>query len=459
MHTCLLNDSETKKIRTRETIVNQLIMEIEILSRETIKPSSPTPSDLRIYPLSFIDNAFYRKYVPVIFFYNTNEVSNQTSKVSQLRNSLSHVLSKYYHFAGRLKDKTTIECNDQGVSFFITKIQNNLSEIVQNPTEESVNSLFPDELQWKVMDWSGSLFVIQVHCFACGGIAISILMTHKVGDGTTLFKFLNDWAIINQKLEQEDLSILLSPLSLQEGGASIFSQRDIPIFPELFIPGGNNIVYKRFVFEASKIKSLKEKVRNSLNFSPTRVQVVSALIYKRAVTTKGLNFKIAPFTTVVDVRRRMVPPLSENYVGNIVWFASMCPDKEKMELDELVSKIKQALSEFCEVYPKKFEGKEEEDLSFISGCLEHLNDGYYENHNMYTFSSWCGFPVYDVDFGWGKPTWVTTFGCLMKNVIFMMDARDGEGIEVFVSMKKNDMDKFENDVEILQYASLNPSNV
>ncbi|CAI8617011.1 unnamed protein product [Vicia faba] len=432
-------------------------MEIELISRETIKPSSPTPSDLRIYPLSFIDNAFYRKYVPVLFFYNPNQVSNQTSKISQLRKSLSHVLSKYYHFAGRLKDKTTIECNDQGVSFFITKIQNNLSEIIQNPTEELVNPLFTDELQWKVMDWSGSLFVIQINCFACGGIAISILMTHKVGDGTSLFKFLNDWAIINQKLEREEkLSIFLSTLS---GGALIFPQREIPIFPELAIPGGNNIVYKRFVFEASKIKCLKEKVRNSVNISPTRVQVVSALIYKRAVSTKGLNFKIAPFTTVVDIRRRMVPPLSANYVGNLVWFASMSPDKEEMELEELVSKIKQALSEFYEVYPKKFEGKEEEDSSFISGCLEHLNDGYYENHNMYTFSSWCGFPVYDVDFGWGKPTWVTTFGCLMKNLIFMMDARDGEGIEAFVSMEKNDMDKFENDVEILQYASLNPSNV
>ncbi|CAL5214011.1 unnamed protein product [Lathyrus oleraceus] len=434
-------------------------MEIETLSRETIKPSSPTPSDLRIYPLSFIDNAFYRKYVPVLFFYNPNEVTNQTSKISQLRKSLSQVLSRYYHFAGRLKDKTTIECNDQGVSFIITKIQHNLSEIVQNPTEELVNPLFSDELQWKIMDWSGSLFIIQINCFACGGIAISILMTHKVGDGTTLFKFLNDWAIINQKLEQQkkqELSVLLSPLS---GGASIFPQRDIPIFQELSIPGGNNIVYKRFVFEASKIKSLKERVRNSIDFSPTRVQVVSALIYKRAVSTKGLSFKITPFATVVEVRRRMVPPLSENWVGNIVWFASMSPNKEEMELDELVSKIKEALSEFCEVYPKKFEGKEEEDLSFISGCLEHLNDGYYENHNTYTFSSWCGFPVYDVDFGWGKPIWVTTFGCFMKNLIFMMDTRDGEGIEAFVSMEKNDMDAFENDVEILQYASLNPSNV
>ncbi|RHN49084.1 putative vinorine synthase [Medicago truncatula] len=80
------------------------------------------------------------------FFYHSNEDSDQNSKISQLRKSLSQILSKYYIFAGRLKDKITIECNDQGVTFIVTKIKNKLSDILQNPSEETLNSLFPDKL-------------------------------------------------------------------------------------------------------------------------------------------------------------------------------------------------------------------------------------------------------------------------------------------------------------------------
>jgi len=252
--------------------IHSIPMEIELLSRETIKPSSPTPPHLRIYPLSFIDNIFLDKYVPALFFYNPNGGSDQNSKISQLRKSLSQVLSKYYHFAGNLKDKITIKCNDQGVSFLVAKIKNKLSEVLQNPTEKLLNPLFPNELQWKDVDLSSTLVFIQINCFSCGGMAISICMCHKLGDASTLFNFMNDWAIINKKEEEIEVEKegLLVPLSLLDGGASIFPQRDIPIFPELALWKGNNVVCKRFVFHASMIKSLKAMVTNSTH-PPSRV--------------------------------------------------------------------------------------------------------------------------------------------------------------------------------------------
>ncbi|CAK8578370.1 unnamed protein product [Lathyrus sativus] len=432
-------------------------MEMEFLSRELIKPSSPTPSHLRTYPLSFLDNLCFHKYVPVIFFYNPNQNTNQNSKISQLRKSLSQILSKYYHFAGSLKDKISIECNDQGVSFLVAKTKNKLSDILQNPTEILLNPLFPDELQWKDMDWTATLIFIQINCFACGGIAISICMTHKLGDASTLFNFMNDWAIVNQKVEQEQEEGL--GLGLLDGGASIFPQGNIPIFPEIVLVKGNNVVSKRFVFEASKINSLKEMVRNSVDFSPTRVQVVTALIYQRAVLTRGLNFKTATFNMAVNLRKRMVPPLSEKRVGNIAWLSGLTADKEKMELPDLVFKIKEGLSEFCDVIPENFGGKEKDNFSFISEIWENINETLTEDNHLFLFNSWCRFGIYEVNFGWGKPTWVTSFCCSLRNLIFLLDTKDGNGIEAIVNLEEKNMAKFENDVELLQYASLNPSIV
>jgi hypothetical protein len=61
-------------------------MEMELVSRETIKPSSPTPSHHRIYPLSFLDNIAVRKYIPLLYFYNQTKDNDQISKFHNFEN-------------------------------------------------------------------------------------------------------------------------------------------------------------------------------------------------------------------------------------------------------------------------------------------------------------------------------------------------------------------------------------
>jgi len=161
----------------------------------------------------------------------------------------------------------------------------------------------------------------------------------------------------------------------------------------------------------------------------------------------GLNFKTSLFG------------MSEKCVGNIFWFSYMFADKKEMELHELVFKIKEGLSEFCDVYPKIFGGKKNDNLPKISEYLKQVTESHPENGNLISFSSWCRFPMYEADFGWGKPIWVTTSAFNARNGIILMDTRDGDGIEVVVNMEENDMTKFEHEMELLQYASLNPTNV
>lgn len=431
-------------------------MEIELISRETIKPSLPTPSHLKIYPLSFLDNVISRMYMPTVFFYNPNDSIDQNSKISQLKKSLSQLLSKYYPFAGRINEKTAIECNDKGVPFLVTKIKNKLSKILQNPTEKLLNPLFPDELQWNDMDWGESIMSIQINCFTCGGMAIGTCVSHKICDATTFSNFMNDWTVINRKVEE---GLLVLPVSLLDGGASIFPQGDLPIFPEISFKKQNNVVCKRFVFQSSMIKFLKEMITSSSIHPPSRILVVMAWIYMRIVSIMGLNFKTTPFNMAVDLRRRMIPPLSEKCVGNIVWFLSMLADKEEMELKDLVCKIKEGLCQFSDIYPKLFGGKGKDNLSLISDCLKQATQPNSEIENVFSFTSWCRLPIYDIDFGWGKPIWITTSSCSSRNIIIMMDTRDGNGIEVIVNMEENNMAKLEHDVELLQHASLNSSNV
>ena len=61
--------------------------------------------------------------------------------------------------------------------------------------------------------------------------------------------------------------------------------------------------------------------------------------------------------------------------------------------------------------------------------------------------------MYEIDFGMGKPSWVCCPGICCKNAVVMMSTKDGDGIETWVTMKEEDMAMFENDQELLSYAS------
>ncbi|XP_061352955.1 stemmadenine O-acetyltransferase-like [Gastrolobium bilobum] len=448
-------------------------MEMELISRETIKPSASTPPSLTNYPLSLIDNIVAPNSVPLLHFYPNKscehdsydapgQVYDQGSKILMLKKSLSKVLHIYYPVAGRLKDKRSIDCNDQGVSLLVTRFKCKLFVVAQNPSEALLNPLFPDELNWKDMGSSSSLVAIQINCFECGGMAISVCMSHKVGDISTLFNFINDWANLN-RFEEGELTFPVFDV-----GASMFPQGDLPVLPE-FVFVKQNTACRRLVFDGSKIESLKAIVSSHQVENPTRVEVVIALIYKCAVSALRLNNN-TPLLVTINLRRRMVPPLPDKSIGNLVWSFSasnQCMEHEReMELHDSVSKMREGLSEFCDKNVKNFG-----DFSFVYEFLKKVTSFLEkkkqasstsvspdkEKESSFFFASWCRFPIYEADFGWGKPIWVTTSGCSARNSIILMDTRDGDGIEALVFMEEKDMVMFERDVELLQYASLSPN--
>ena len=98
-------------------------VEVEVISNEHIKPTSPTPTHLHYYQLSFLDQIFPPVYASFIFFYTKNDTYSKISTditksfSSVLKQSLSDVLTRYYPLAGRVKDNINVDCNDEGVLF------------------------------------------------------------------------------------------------------------------------------------------------------------------------------------------------------------------------------------------------------------------------------------------------------------------------------------------------------
>ncbi|MED6220022.1 hypothetical protein PIB30_041100 [Stylosanthes scabra] len=431
-------------------------MEMELISRETMKPSSPTPPHLETYPLSFMDVKTNPTYVPLVYFYRSNNHQLLETTIAILKKSLSEALSMYYPMAGRFRDQVAIHCNDQGVPLLITAIKRDLSHILNNTTHANLLPLFPQNLPWTAMQnpTHDPILAIQINTFSCGGIAIALCMSHKFSDISALFNFVNDWAAITKNYQNQDHSLTLPSPPLLHAGVSLFPLGDFPVYPEPQYPEIHNTVCKRFVFQGSRIDSLKAM---TAPVHATRIQAVTALICKCAISALGLSPNTPLLSSVaVNLRNRIDPPIPSKTVGNMISFFTFSSSQTD-QVPELVSKMKKGMAD-SEKEMKKYGGKNR-DLDFIGEFMkEEEAEAEAPVDPVVIFSSWCRFSMYEADFGWEKPVWISSVSNV-TNLVILMDARDGKGMEVVLSMEEEHMARIEGmEMELICKESMKPSS-
>ncbi|KAJ6721610.1 F21J9.9 [Salix viminalis] len=435
-------------------------LRIEIMQRETIKPSSPTPLALRSLKLSLLDQFMPISHITLLLFYpgngnGTDHLGKAKETSLQLRTSLSEALTLFYPFAGRLRENSSIECDDHGAEYIEARIHCILSDILRKPETEVLKQLLPAAIGDAVITARDSQLLVQASFFDCGGLAIGVNLSHKIADAATLASFIKCWAAAARCSSTEVIS---SPVFM---GASIFPQMDLPIpmLPVDLIQG--EAVLKRFVFEAPKITALRAKAISASVPNPTRVESVTALIWKCAMSASRSNLGVprkAVLSLGVNIRKRLVPALPDSYGGNYV--GSISPrmeDHDDLELQGIVSRIRKDLTEFGEHYAKITQGG---DISLaICKTVEDFGKmAMSKDIDYYNCTSWCNFELYDADFGWGKPTWLSpVFTAELKNVVCLIDTRDGDGIEAWISLSPEDMALFESNKELLEFSAANPS--
>ena len=123
-------------------------IEVKVISKETIKPSYPTPGHLRHYSLSFLDQSASQFFMPWVLFYHkdTNTELNNLEQRERIKKSLSEALTQFYPLAGRVKENLYIECNDVGVNYVDAVAKCNLSEFLENLNPCEHKKFVPHEL-------------------------------------------------------------------------------------------------------------------------------------------------------------------------------------------------------------------------------------------------------------------------------------------------------------------------
>ncbi|XP_022734807.1 vinorine synthase-like [Durio zibethinus] len=424
-------------------------LEVAVISNYIVKPSSPTPDRLRRYQLSFLDQLTLTIYNPLVLFYPAicDTQANKIHTSDKLKHSISNALTYFYPLAGRImENQLFVDCNDEGIPFLEARVKCQLSDVIKNPVPCEINKLLP----FKLHDANEIPLGIQFNIFDCGGIGIGVCISHKIGDALSFFTFVNMWAAIARGERK-----LVAPEFVS---ASLFPPRDLSGFKPSISQTKEQIVTKRFVFTASKIEEIREKYADNSRFGnqtrPTRIEALSAFIWSRFVTATEVRSRpdtLCSIVHMINLRTRIDPPQPEYSFGNLYSFAMTFPsmDGTGESCHNLVTQMKDSIKKI---------NKE---------CVKKIQDGYnhldsiretaaiYAKAEMLTisFTSLCRFPAYEADFGWGKPIWVGSAARDINNVVTFLDTAACNGIEAWVSLKEEDMAKFDSDEEFLAYVN------
>uniref|UniRef100_A0A6N2K3E9 Uncharacterized protein n=1 Tax=Salix viminalis TaxID=40686 RepID=A0A6N2K3E9_SALVM len=435
-------------------------MEVQIISKQNVRPSSPTPPHLRNFKLSLLDQLIPVPYAPILLYYPMNDNSGASNldvlkRLELLKKSLSETLTHFYPLAGKIRDEFSIDCDDEGACYVEAQVNCHLSEFLRQPDLLVAHQFFPCELLPKAVTHVANF---QVNVFECGGVAIGICISHLALDGAALGTFLKAWSATAKGSKEAIIYPEFIPTSLFPANDLWLRDSAVVMFGSLFKKG--NGITKRFVFDASAISSLRTRAAGVE--CPTRVEVVSSFLWKCFMAAseewRGSR-RPSILTHLVNLRRKMEPKLAENSVGNFLWLAAAkCMDKSRVELDDLVGEVRRAISKIDADFVEQIKGDKRNSMA--EQTLREIGEfGCRDGVDFLGFSSWCRLGFYEADFGWGKPVWISSLaasGSPTMNLVILADTRC-DGIEAFVSLNEKEMAVLEGNQELLRFASLNPS--
>ncbi|KAF8040603.1 hypothetical protein BT93_B2732 [Corymbia citriodora subsp. variegata] len=443
-------------------------MEVEVVSKEFVKPSRPTPNHLKIHKLSLLDQFMPTSYVPLVLFYTIDEADRATTTptriVQLLKQSLSETLTLFYPLAGKINDDgLSIECDDEGVLLVEARAKLALSRLLDRPDFETIGKLLPCTAAWRRARAGDRVAMVQATAFPCGGVAVGVLISHATMDGASCTTFLKGWAATARKTGE--------PLRPNFDAPSLFIQSKTFSEEDSFLAVCplNTVSYgiRRLVFTTLAMAKLKARATGAGVQNPTRVEVITAFMCKSlpATLTKvsGLDKPVA-FSNAMNLRRRAVPNFRDDSMGNYLWLPTIqCPLQEKdyNGLPSLIGWLREAKSKIDGEFVRGLEG--DGGLVALRDALREMRESLGRVDRGILFSSWCNFGHYEIDFGWGRPAWVSPVAFSEElrnsatNIVLLLDTRCRKGVEAWVFMGEQELEALEQDKELAEYATINPS--
>ncbi|KAH9324621.1 hypothetical protein KI387_004799 [Taxus chinensis] len=383
-------------------------VEIRRLNRKsTVFPSRPSQrqqcklcsSDLMMLSCNYIQRC--------LLFSMENTCYDFQSVVELLKKSLSQTLLYFYPLAGRLaisaEGVVYIDCNDRGADFIeaVAAPETCLAHVMTEEVGAVVRDLFALNGAINMDGRFLPLLTVQATKLK-DGLAVAFTVNHAVIDGTSLWHFINSWA---QLCQQSSLTANISqpPLHTRCFGTpspinlNLHEYFQKPRIMHEFSPP--QLREKMFHFPVETLSRLKEEA-NRAAFNDGTISSFQALCAHIWVAiTRARRLSPAEETTFklpVNCRPRMVPPLPSSYFGNAIQMVGATVTAGEL-LEEGMGRAAGILHRIIAAH------KDANIRAELEKPPTVIEIDKYIPQNCVSMGSSPRFPMYDNDFGWGRP--------------------------------------------------------
>jgi shikimate O-hydroxycinnamoyltransferase len=284
---------------------------------------------------------------------------------------------------------------------------------------------------------------LQVTFFKCGGVALGTALHHAAIDAISAFHFLQTWSAFSRDGERAIVEPPSHDRTLLRGRSppTIHSNALSTFYPELaFSDPSGPVASEVFAISKDQVASLKRLCDGASTFC-----AVSALVWRCACVARRLPpDSKSHLTFPVNIRRRVRPSLPERYFGNAVVkavAAAAVQDIKSKALASIADRIRGAIGRVDDELVRSaidyYEMAGMDNLSSAKGTLpETVLNG----------TSWLGMPIYDADFGWGKPRVMSRAESNRGGFFYLMNNEKADaagGVRVLMCMEVANMKEME----------------
>ncbi|PIA36118.1 hypothetical protein AQUCO_03400196v1 [Aquilegia coerulea] len=436
---------------------------VSIMRTCTVTPNEQTPN-VKLW-LSECDQIKPYTHAPTFYIYLPQNLDNYSSSPFEtLKSSLSHVLVPYYPLAGRLNSigggRFELNCNGMGAEIIEAESESEIKDLGDFCPTPETKKLFPFVDYTKDIS-EAPLLLVQLTRFKCGGISIGVAISHIVVDGKGALGFISSWAnfargenkLVVEPYHDRTVFYKGDPLAKPR-----FDHHELKASPTLIGHEDaeerkkecTNTMLKLSKTQVNKLKDLANQGRDVTSRPYSRYEAISAHIWRCASKARKLqNVQLTSLRIPVDCRNRFKPSLPPGYYGNAIMVTSPIAQVGKLllGLGDACSIISQGAKNCNDDYIKSatdFLASQEDLTQWRTGFHTDSKKGRFIGNPNITVTSWYGLPIYDADFGWGKPIFMGPAGLGFDGKSFVIPGSDEDGSFVIpIRLQVTHMDDFQ----------------
>uniref|UniRef100_A0ACD6A739 Uncharacterized protein n=1 Tax=Avena sativa TaxID=4498 RepID=A0ACD6A739_AVESA len=360
-----------------------------------------------------------RGHTPTVYFYRSH--SGAVVNVARLKGAMAKALVAFYPLAGRLgmgaHGLVEIDCAGQGALFVVARSGLAVDDFSGFRPSPELRRLFVPRVE---QDSPSVMCAVQVTFLKCGGVALGTALHHVAADAISAFHFFQTWSAFSRDpaaalelpvVHDRTLLRARSPPFVHPDALSVFCPK-----LNLSEPSGP-IVSETFVISKDQVAALKRACAGDSGRVSTFC-AVSAHVWRCVCVARRLPPDATTrLTFPASVRRSLRPPLPAGYFGNgIIWLGAAGKVRDVVSSEDLPSSDDELVRSAIDYFELTL--AETDGQSAPAGCMPDTE---------LRVISWLGMPVYDADFGWGKPLAMLRAESERAGFVYLMDGGQGDG--------------------------------